>query len=386
MKKDWYEGDVAQEEDSVILEYDITSSPNDFNVKTIYDFIESGSVKIPEFQRNYVWDIRRASKFIESIIMNLPIPQIFLYEEARNRFLVIDGQQRLMTIYYFIKQRFPRKEKRAELRRIFDENGKIPDSVLADDNYFTEFSLKLKDEIDETKSKLDELVYFDLGEYKVPFELRPIRNVIIKQNKPENDDSSKYEIFSRLNTGGINLNSQEIRASIFQSDFYDMLFRINLDERWRKLIGLKDEDPRMKDIEILLRGFGMLISSQDYKPPMTRFLNKFSKSSLDMVKEKIAYLEKLFGSFLDGCSKLREKAFFSKGGKFNISVFESVFYATCDEAFKKQKLVSLKVDNKKLDALKNNQQFIDATQSRLSSKQNVDLRLKLAKEILLKTN
>jgi len=78
-------------DDSQIKEYDITASPNDFNMSTMFSFIESGAVKIPGFQRNYVWDVKRASKLIESIIIGLPIPQIFLYEEERNKFLVIDG-------------------------------------------------------------------------------------------------------------------------------------------------------------------------------------------------------------------------------------------------------------------------------------------------------
>ena len=112
--QDWLEVTPDDQEESQIDEYDLTSTPNDFNLRTIYDFVESGAVKIPGFQRNYVWDIRRASKLIESLVIGLPVPQVFLYEEARNKFLVIDGQQRLMTIYYFVKQRFPRKEKRAE--------------------------------------------------------------------------------------------------------------------------------------------------------------------------------------------------------------------------------------------------------------------------------
>jgi len=103
---EWWDDPTTAEEDedsAVIREYDISSNPNDFNISTIMSFLESGNVKIPVFQRNYVWDIKRASKLIESIIIGLPIPQIFLFEESRNRFLVIDGQQRLMSIYYFIK-------------------------------------------------------------------------------------------------------------------------------------------------------------------------------------------------------------------------------------------------------------------------------------------
>ena len=101
---DLYDLSDEQEEnnETVFSEYDLTSSPNDFNIKTLFDFISSGIVKIPGFQRNYVWDIKRASKLIESIILGIPIPQIFLYQESKNKFVVIDGQQRYMTIYYFI--------------------------------------------------------------------------------------------------------------------------------------------------------------------------------------------------------------------------------------------------------------------------------------------
>ena len=103
----WYDDYGEGEDDANVIDYDLSATPNDFNVSTLFNFVESGAIVIPGFQRHYVWDIKRASKLIESLILGLPVPQLFLYEEGRNRFLVIDGQQRLMSIYYFIKQRFP---------------------------------------------------------------------------------------------------------------------------------------------------------------------------------------------------------------------------------------------------------------------------------------
>lgn len=207
--------------------YDITAIPNDFNVVTLYHFIESGAVKIPGFQRNFVWDISRSSKLIESLLLGLPVPQLFLYEKSRNNFLVIDGQQRLMSIYYFIKKRFPKKEKRAELRTIFDENSKIPEDVLFNNEYFEDFNLKLPGQLPQQDNNFNGLNYSTLKEYKVEFDLRPIRNIIVKQNSPKNDDSSMFEVFNRLNTGGVNLKLQEIRVSMYHSEFYNMLFKIN---------------------------------------------------------------------------------------------------------------------------------------------------------------
>jgi uncharacterized protein with ParB-like and HNH nuclease domain len=237
----WYEDESETEienEGYPIDNYEITATPNDFNIITIFNFIESGSINIPGFQRNYVWDIKRASKLIESLIIGLPVPQIFLYEEARNKFLVIDGQQRLMSIYYFIKQRFPKKQKRAELRTIFEKEGKIPEEIFNNDAYFTKFNLHLPEQVPGQKNRFNKLNYSTLDEYKTSFELRTIRNVIVKQLSPQDDDSAIYEIFNRLNSGGINLKPQEIRMSLYHSEFLNMLARINTLPRWRELVGM----------------------------------------------------------------------------------------------------------------------------------------------------
>src|SRR4051812_26431459 len=88
----------SEDQDSSIQGYDLTAVPNDFNVSTIVNYIDRGIFKIPAFQRHYVWDIRRASKLIESIVIGIPIPQLFVFEQGKNESLVVDGQQRLMSI------------------------------------------------------------------------------------------------------------------------------------------------------------------------------------------------------------------------------------------------------------------------------------------------
>ena len=168
----WFDDYVeeADEFDSDVIEYDLSATPNDFNVSTLYSFIESGAIVIPGFQRNFVWDLKRASKLIESLILGLPVPQLFLYEAARNKFLVIDGQQRLMSIYYFIKQRFPKTEARGELRRIFEKNGSIPDEVLHDDSFFGNFRLQLPAKLPDRPNPLAGLSYATLGDNKFQFD------------------------------------------------------------------------------------------------------------------------------------------------------------------------------------------------------------------------
>jgi uncharacterized protein with ParB-like and HNH nuclease domain len=323
-----------------------------------------------------VWDIKRASKLIESLILGLPVPQLFLYEEGRNHFLVIDGQQRMLSIYYFIKGRFPRKEKRSELRRIFDEQGTIPGSILHDDEYFGPFKLSLPQPLPGRTNKFRGLNYQRLGDYKQQFDLRPVRNVVVKQTKPSDDDSAVFEIFNRLNTGGINLRPQEIRTSLYHSSFYDLLYRINLDARWRRLVNLPDPDVHMKDVEILLRGFAMLVDGDDYKPSMARFLNQFSRRCRSNDDEKNGYLETLFDSFLDAASGLPSEAFVSSRTKrFSIALFEAVFTAAGRQPFQSRGPIRKPISADYVRRLDVDPEFVQASEKASADKTNVAKRL-----------
>ena len=375
----WYE-DYGDDDDIDVIDYDLSATPNDFNVSTLFNFIESGAIIIPGFQRHYVWDIKRASKLIESLILGLPVPQLFLYEEGRNRFLVIDGQQRLMSIYYFIKQRFPRREFRAELRRVFGEKGSIPDQVLHNDNYFTNFRLQLPARLPDQSNPFSGLSYATLGEYRFQLDLRPIRNVVVKQNSPSNDNSSIYEIFSRLNSGGVNLTSQEIRISLYHSDFYDDLIQMNTDGRWRTILARPEPDLHFKDVEVLLRIFAMLIDSQNYSPSMVKFLNQFSRKCQQHDQQKNQYLRRLFDSFLEAAESLPKGAFLSKrNNRFNIALIEAAFTAACSQAFEGRRTLNGRMESKELQKLAEDKQFLDASYSATTQTLNVRTRLERGK-------
>lgn len=323
------EDELKVEDDSQIEEYELISTPNDFNVSTIFNFISRGSVKIPVFQRNYVWDIRRASKLIESIILGLPVPQVFLYEEGMNRFLVIDGQQRLLTLYFFMKGRFPKKHGRAEFRRIFAGTPAEVDDFLADDNYFQPFKLSFVKFPDGRKNKFSGMTYEGLGEYKEAFELKPLRNIIVKQVRPADDDSSIFEMFNRLNTGGSNLQAQEIRTSLYHSQFMESLFVMNESPRWRQLTGSTNADPRMKDIEVILRAFALAQSVNTYTGSMTGFLNRFCKTAQKMTDAQVQKAHDTWEWFLQLTDGLPNTAFhLTTSGRFSPLFFESVFAAS----------------------------------------------------------
>lgn len=383
IKETLYDDYAADEaEVSGVEDYDVSTAPNDFNISTMYDFIKSGVLVIPGFQRNYVWDIKRASKLIESLIIGLPVPQIFLHEAARNRFNVIDGQQRLMSIYYFMEQRFPRDDARAKLRRVFAEHGRIPEDVLQSGELFTDFRLNLPEKIPGSTNRLHGLSYDGLGDYELQFSLRTIRNVVIRQNPPQND-AAIYEIFNRLNSGGVNITPQEMRMSLYFSDFYSMLLRANYEQGWRRLLNSAEPDLHLKDMELLLRMFAMLISADRYSPSMSKFLNQFSKECQSNTREVNRYLEDVFKHFLKATSDLPDNVFVNKSNNHvSIALMEAVFAATCRVKYQAGGLPKGNLNLEELRALGTDQAFVEASQRATTQRANVHKRLDRAFELV----
>lgn len=357
--------------------YEITAAPSDFNTATLHSFIKSGVVKIPGFQRHYVWDLRRASKLIESLLIGLPIPQIFLYEAARNSFLVVDGQQRLMSLYYFREGRFPIESRRPELRQLFDRYGKIPEEIFRDDAYFSPFALKLPPRADGTPNEYQGLRYDTLGDLQASFDIKTIRNVIIKQLVPKDDMSSVYEIFSRLNSGGENLERQELRSSLYHSMFYDMLGRVNEIPGWRTLLGEPEPNLHLRDIQHLLRAFALLCA--DYSSSMVQFLDRFSLAAKKMDAARVEYLESLFRSFIRACVDLPDAVFQRQGSGFAVMLFEATFYAACHDAYAAGRVLEGRLDAASIEALRLDAPFVEASSARTTSTANVGLRLDAAR-------
>lgn len=370
---EWTEGEM-EEQEYPVNEYDLTSMPNDFNILTLVNFIDSGVVKIPGFQRNYVWDLTRASKLIESLIIGLPVPQIYFFEEKKNSYLVIDGQQRLMTIYYFIKERFPKIEKRIEIRRIFSEKGYLPPEIINDDVYFSKFNLSLKTYLENVKNKFDKKNYDTLGDYKISFGLKTIRSIVVKPATDTNDDSALYELFNRLNTGGVNLSPQEIRVSLYDSKFMRLLIELNNDKRWRKFVGV-DIDLHLKDVEILLRSFAMLFAGTQYIQPLSRFINNFAKNMKTAKDETIEYTKTLFNLFLDKIKDFDENIFRTANNKFRVVLFESVLYTVCKDAVENHNNDLHNIDEAKLLSLSNSKEFTELTVSKSTNTEIIKKRL-----------
>lgn len=377
----------TDEEEVTINPYEVDCLPNDYNITTLVSLIGRGYLKIPSFQRNYVWKKDMASKFIESIIIGLPIPQLFLFERERNNFLVIDGQQRLVTIYLFKKQRFPKNDiGRGIIRKYLSIGQEIPVEELSGNN-FEDFKLKLPSTASE-KNLLSGLKYDTLStisdyDFKGEFDYnRTIRTITIKQISPCEDDSSMFEIFSRLNSGGILLKAQEIRMSLYYSAFYERIVsNLNLNNLWRAFLGKENPDLHMNDVEALVRCFAMLEIGDEYKSPLKTFLNGFSKEAMSFSETKIDELSSLFDKFLECCSELPVEAFKNDKNKFVVSFFEAVFVSVC-KIILAEGLNDRKLSVDSLLRLKTDKEFFDASQGNTASFTSVSTRLKRAKEII----
>ncbi|WP_165742235.1 DUF262 domain-containing protein, partial [Pseudoalteromonas sp. Z1A6] len=347
-------------------------------------FISSKVFKIPAFQRHYVWDIKRASKLIESLLIGLPIPQIFLYESGKNEFLVIDGQQRLMTLYYFFNGRFPRKEKRSELRSIFDEEGHIPDNIMQDDTYFQRFNLRLDGLVDGQDNRFNGKNYKTLGDNQMALNLATIRNMIIKPvTNDDEEDGAMFEIFNRLNSGGMNLTPQEIRMSLYHSKFNVSLIKLNENEVWRKVIlGKEIVDMRLNDVEAILRTIAMVHSRESYKTTISGFLNTFSNATKSFTQEDNEFFKELWSGFMEACKSIKIEDFRTGANRLSITLFESVFYAACRESVETRKVSIPDITSEFLNQLKADEKFKESSTGKTTRRESVEKRTDRARYML----
>src|SRR5262249_5145052 len=137
-----------------------------------------------------------------------------------------------------------------------------------------------------------------------------------------------------------------------------------------------------KDVELLLRGAAMLIRGDQYRPSLTKFLNKFSKDMRSASKENLSALRRVYYQFFNAAAALPEGIFGTGGKRITVSVFESVFAASCAKAFSDENLKVGDLDAEKIRALKADKEFSEASTSRTADSANVQTRLRKAREIL----
>jgi hypothetical protein len=252
--------DEALLEDPGPTKFSISSYGADYTVDSLVKRMRGKAFRIPDFQRQFVWTYKHASKFIESLLMGLPVPGIFLYKEAdTNEHLVIDGQQRLRTLEAFYDGIFRGKEFKLQGVREPWLNRTYKTLDTSD-------ILKLDDSI--------------------------VHATVFKQDKPEDVLDSIYFVFERINTGGIRLSPQEIRNCISLGPFILRVRELNQIPAWRAVFG--SQNNRAKDEELIVRFLALYVDGDKYSRPMNGFLNKFSARTNKVDQIELDRLSKVF--------------------------------------------------------------------------------------------
>ncbi len=323
--------------------YSITSYGADFDVRGLVRRINEGDIYIPPFQRDYVWDIKKASRFIESFLLGLPVPEIFLSRDENKKHLVIDGQQRLRTLQYFYNGKFKGSDKQLQ----FDLNG------------FETFALKNVDE------RFANVTYSTLSATdRRQLDDALIHATVVRQDKPTDDNSSIYQIFERLNTGGEHLTPQEIRACIYHGKFNELLHELNEYEPWRLVFWPKDKpkDERMrgKDQELILR-FLALYFEDNYRTPMKEFLNTYMGKNRELKHQSADQLRRLFNNTLECIYKCFGKNVFKPQRGFNAAVFDAMMIGI-GRRLEQGEIKDRKILVERYEELTKNEYFVAVTQ------------------------
>lgn len=289
--------DSEQTEESLPYRYTISSYGADYPVDGLVKRLANRDILVPPFQRKYVWLLPQASRFIESLLLGLPVPGVFFgKKEKTNELIIIDGQQRLLTLKYFYEGVFADSGREFGLRGVQEHLEGLTYRSLEDDQ----------------RRKLDDSI---------------IHATIVKQEEPSKDESSIYMVFERLNTGGTPLSAQEIRTCVSYGELVSLLDDLNSDQNWRALYGPKS--PRMKDQELILRFFALLEKRDDYVRPMKGFLNSYMEENCDLAAEKATHLKDEFCATVKYLNQTIGKNAFRPKSALNAAVYDAVMIGAC---------------------------------------------------------
>lgn len=349
--------------------FNINSWGADLSFRELIMMYDDDELVKPELQRKYVWSKEEASKFIDSLLLGLPVPSIFLAKVADQK-LIIDGYQRLMTVYDFVNGIFSGDGKVFKLTNSESINRRWRGKA---------FSELPKDEQRRIQSTT-------------------IHAIIFEQKHPAND-SGMYKIFERINTSGRNLKPQEIRNCVYHGELNKLLMFLNTHETWRKLWGSAEGDSRMTDIEFILRFFtlnSLLRNGTDLKQlTLKKELNSFMENNAEVDAKKIEELVEEFVAVMEtiwdalganafrNLTKPTEKNPTQKfSNSIHPAVFDAVTIATAQFLKNKENGSTDHFTTENYKRLLNNAEFIDCITIRTTNTAKIERRVELARNFL----
>lgn len=350
------EQDVAEELDPKTVAAVVTGT--DWTTETIVSQLRRGNIQLnPKFQRRDAWKRDRKSRFIESLVVGLPIPQIVLAEskEERGRFLVLDGKQRLLSILQF---------------------WGLGDG---EHNAYPLTALTLRPDLKNvTYARLS--TDASLEDDFAALVNQPVRTVVIRNWK---DTDFLHTVFLRLNTGSVTLSPQELRQALLPGPFSNFIDQAAAEsDPLRELLGLNGPDARMRDIEVLARFLAFRFHATSYPGRMKAFLdstfetfNRGWATYEPQVNGAVADFEagvtallKIFGENVARKPESRQ---------FNRAIFDALIYYHSQPTVRKAAARHGAAIRKAYDSLfKPGSRFLDAIESDTAGAPNTAARLK----------
>ena len=318
----------------------------------------------PAFQRGYVWDKARASRLVESILLHVPLPLVYTAEEPNQTEVVIDGQQRLLSVFGFIQGKFPKDQSTFRLSGL---------------KLLKELNGKLYDDLDDSEKK-------------------SIQNFMFQIIKISNESHAdvKFEIFERLNSGSVTLNAQELRNCVYRGTFNEVLRRLSSMDDFRKLLGGTNNTNRMQDAELVLRFLAFQERTYlNYPGAMKSFLNEFMNDFRNITVEKSSQFEQIFRQSVNISFSVFGNYAFRKyrAGKqgspdgswenqLNRPLFDIVMWGF--SRFEKHQIIpkSDAIRDALIDLLTTSSSFVDSITSAVGDKNKTQYRFELWHEIL----
>jgi hypothetical protein len=336
-----------ESEEVVPFKYSISSYGADYTVDSLVKRLDDDTIFNPPFQRGFVWSLGDASRFIESLLLGLPVPGIFLAKEQESRrLLVVDGQQRLRTLQMFYDGIFVNKKEFA-LKGVQKQFAGLTYKTLPSSD----------------KRQLDDSI---------------IHATIIKQDEPSEDDSSIYYIFQRLNTTGIELKPQEIRACIYHGEFSDLLGELNKNAAWRRVFGPVHKS--MRDQELVLRFLALYFDGHDYAKPLNTFLNKYMGRNRHLNQQSESAIKAAFNPTIEIATEALGDTAFRPRKALNAAVFDSVMVGLATR-LSRGRIKSVDEVRTQYKKLLEKDDFRDATEKSTTDEEAVEKRLNIAMQV-----
>lgn len=331
-------------------------------VSTLVNMVETQINLSPDFQRRDVWGQPKQAKFIESLIMNVPIPPVFMGEDKYSKYQVLDGRQRLTAIVRYMQNEY----ELVKLEIWSELNGK-------------RFSDLQEMELDVTITR----------------RFLPAV-VLLKESSPE----VKYDVFERLNTGGLNLKPMEIRNAVYRGPFTELLHRCADHKDFRILWGIPESDrerkenrtyTRMTDLELVLRFFALGAAQQQPKkqrPALKTYLGLFMQQKNTLLERDPSLVEKEFARFeraITNCLVLLGENAFRRDGKKDRSApfADALMYGLAEVDLKGKDVAKMKsVVQRAVAALQADEAFQDAMATGTNGKAKIEIRLRAARSAI----